>query len=429
MTAVIQFIPIIAGLICIKKYKFKPATFYVMFIVSVCGLGFYYNNLTRIGSIFHTDLYLVLFILALIVYNDSVIKVNRLDFAILCGFVALQLFFGLICHYGVSDILGDFKLVLYFFVPYFYGKSIKHNKKENVTYFKTYCACIIITLVLNWIEFFNSGLEYINTDSNQIIRTFGIGLGFSCGALITCLLMDYKNVFVRKYGYIPYYIIHILLIISSIVSFTRTSWISYILTVAINWFFVSRKSTNIRTKNDLIKNLLNIAVVMLIVVALLVCSARFFPATYNSIVTRFNSIFAQDTTGNNVDTFSARIDDVSAGIDVFWSPRILCGYGYGALYKNSHGVYFAQSENSFVYYLWKYGIIAGVYLFARTFKYIKKKTDSFCMADNTYAVSCLMSLILGSMSGNLNRPYPLAALGILMGLNWQAIFEKPSKRL
>lgn len=427
MLMIIQLLPIFAGVLCAIKRKISPITFYVMFLVSICGVGFYYNNIFRIGPIFHTDIYLVMFVLTLILCNHGDIAFNRSDLSILVFIVCFELVLGFISGYELGDVFGDFKLIVYYFVPYIYGKMIKANRLDNIICFMAYCGSIVITLVLNWIEFFNTGLVNISNGGTQIIRTFGIGLGFSCGTLVICLLMDYKSLFVRKFGIVLYYIIHIGLIVSVAVSFTRTSWISCIIIVIINSFLVAKKNKKDNTMdgvNQFLREIIGLVVVVILVIGVIKYSENHFPEIYNSIRGRFASIFVDDTTMGNEDTLSRRFTDVASNLDVFASPRIIIGYGMGALYRNSQGSYFAQTENSYIYYMWKYGLIAAGYLFSRIVLYLRKKMRSSSVADRTFAINCFFTLVIGSMSGTMNQPYSLAAIGILMSINWGLIFKE-----
>lgn len=417
---IIRILPILAGVIMYYKYKFKPITFYVMYMISVCGLGFYFNDMFRLGPIFPSDLYMLLFVAVCIFSEKGKIKVQKREFRLIVIVTFLEIALGLVGQYALEDILSDFKLILYFFIPYFYGKIIKDKKEESKICLYTYCFCVGISLLLNWIHFFQYGLINIASGGDQIVRTFGIGLGFSCGSLITCMLMDFKIEFVKKYGYVLYYIIHILLILSALISFTRTSWIVYGITVLVNWILVCNKQ--FKTPDEILKRVFNVVIVGVITYWIIAFFSKTFPDITDAIISRMMTI--RETTTDQGNTFVARINDVLAGADVFASPRILWGYGLGALYKNAKGYFYAQGENSFIYYLWKYGIILGGYLFYRVGLSIRKRWKSGVKVERTVAIYLVVSLIISSLSGNMNRPYSLGALAIVMSINYTLCLKK-----
>lgn len=421
---ILLFIPVIVGIAAIKKHGFSAYIFFLMFMMSVCGLGFYYNNLFRLGSIFPSDLYLAVFVAVWLIQNKGVIPCERNTITALCAVVSFEFIQGMFCQYDSGEILTDFKYVLYFFVPYYYEKTIRDDKSKMSGVFVVYIMAIIVALILNWYNFLTNGVSALRTlGETRIIRTFAIGLGFSCGALLTCLLIVYKREFTKRTNILLYYIIQIILIASCVASYTRTNWISYGITVALTLLFVKeKKELNI---NQVIKTILNIGVILMILIIISQLLDKYLPGFIDTIMLRFDSIGNSVNASANVEnnTFEARINDVLAGIDVFFSPRIMLGYGYGALYQAANGDYYSGAENSFVYYLWKYGLICGLYLFYRVSKKLRRIWREGGKANKVVVIYSLVQLVIGSLSGHYNTAYALAVISIIMEMNLDILFE------
>lgn len=420
MEIIIRVLPIICGIFAYKKYRFSEFTFFIMFLVSVCGQGFFYNNIFRYGPIFPSDLYLMIFVIMYMLNNKFVLKVNVKTFTILFSIVLFQFFLGIVSNNDIGEILTDFKYVLYFFVPYFYGKNIYYDYEQSKDCFLTYVFCVVISLALNWRMFFTNGLQYINNGQSGILRTFGIGMGFGCGVLGVCLLLNYKENFVKRYGKLLYYISHFILTLSVIVSYTRTVWIAYTLTVLFNCIFILSRKTFLKRK---MPNMVIGLVILTLFVYLFYNSVlkKSFPDVVNAIVERLFTI--SETAIDTENTFWSRIDSIKSGIDVFFSPRIIWGYGYGALYKNKFGMYYNRLENSYIYYLWKYGLIVGIYLFYRVYRKIKEEWCSGSMAQKTMVIYFVIFVGISAWSGNMNSTYSLAAYSIILSINYGLLFD------
>lgn len=422
---ILLLVPVMVGIIAIKKYGFGTHTFYLMFIMSVCGLGFYYNNQFRMGFIFPSDLYLAAFVVVWIFQSRGILVCNRSTATTLFIITLFQITQGLFLQYDIGEILTDFKYVLYFFVPYFYGKTICYDKSKSTSVFVVYVVAIVVTLILNWSNFLSNGISaLIYFGEKRIIRTFAIGLGFSCGALVTCLLILYKEEFIRKTNVVLYYAIQVILIASCIASYTRTNWISYGITVVLLILFVKEKKIDKSDANYVIKAIINIGVIALILVVIYQLLNKYFLGFTETIFSRFNSIGDSMRLSANVEanTFEARINDVFAGADVFVSPRILWGYGYGALYTNASGYSYGGLENSYIYYLWKYGIPCGLYLFYRVINKLQRLWKYGERANKAIVIFALAQLIVGSLSGHYNSAYSLAVISIIMEMNLDLVF-------
>lgn len=418
MIMLIQYAPLIVGVFMLRKYRLNPITFYTMYIISVCGWGFYYNNLFRFGIIFPSDLYMVAFIFAFFIHNKFKIKTDRKTFTFIVSIVLFQLFLSFIYNYQFRYIFVDFKYVLYFFVPYFYSKEIWRDKQKMKDCFYVYIFCVVMSLALNWIQFFSTGLININSGGDEIVRTFGVGLGFSCGYLCSGLLIIYKDRFINKYSIVSYYIIQTILILSCFASYTRTSWISYFIILILVIVLVQKRKLN---SNEVFKYLRNFVIIALLGWIIYSYFKLNFPEIINSLTKRLDSLSEATTDKDN--TLFSRFNSILSGIEVFYSPQIICGYGFGSLYKNAFGNYYNGLENSYIYYMWKYGIVAATYLFYRVYNRIKRMWKSESNANRVYVVCFVVSSMIGSMSGNMNSTYTLGAISIILGINFGLIFD------
>lgn len=415
---ILLLVPVIVGIVAIRKYGFNEHAFYLMFIVATCGLGFYYNDMFRMGPIFPSDLFLVVFFAIWLYRNNWIICGDRQTLTILIALVIFEMAIGILSKNFISEILTDFKYVLYFFIPYLYLKESYYDREKNKSVFFTYVFCVAFTLILNWMNFFNAGLRNIYSGGNEIIRTFGIGMGFACGSFCTGLLACYTDKFVSRFGALLYYIIHIILILSCLASATRTSWISYALTVTMILLVVGRNKI---TRSGAFHAILSVLVISILLYIIYRILLKVSPAVIEAINIRMASI--SETTTDKDNTFYARILDVLAGADVFFSPKIIWGYGYGSLYTNRSGYSYSGLENSYVYYLWKYGIFMGMYLFYRVIGHLKKTWKTGLMANRIFVIFFIFSAGISSLSGNLNSTYPIGMYAVLFCINYGLIFD------
>lgn len=418
--SIVLAMPIVAGVVSWIKKRPWTHIFFVMFIYATCALGWRYNSISRMGNIFLSDLYLLAFFVVYIIENKLVLYVDKKDFEIIVSVVVFQTLLGLLSGFAITDILTDFKYILYFFIPYIYLKNIHDDGDLMRDLFAHYAVIIIISLILNWMNLFSNGLSNVNAGGTDILRTFAIGLGFSCGALISCLMTNYREQFVARFGVIPYYLIQILLLVSCIASFTRTCWIAYAFTIALNWIFVRRKNIS---SSGIIAGVFHLIFAGILVAAVALMIWKVYPQIITGIVNRFLSIKASISgTQTEYNTFNARINNILEGADVFFSPRIIIGYGYGSLYKNLSG-YHNGCENSFIYYMWKYGLVMAFYLFARIIMKVKRLWQSHSVANRAFVIYFLCEIFIGSLSGNYNYAYGLGMISFLMGLNYDLIFD------
>lgn len=396
------------------------------------GMGYYYNEVYRIGNLFLSDISMLLFLLIsflLMIYKK---KINK-KLIFFCLFPIVMILISMLIGNKITYILRDFKVYLYFFVPYFYIKTLRNNDKLQNKIIKVYLLLVVSTLILNWYDFFINGLE--NISDGTILRTFAIGMGFSCIFPISFLLSTYKKDFIRRYGVIIYYIIQFICFASVAVSYTRTVWISFIIIHSIRFILIGIRSKKKFNINRLLRNSLYILLISSCLILVYQCIDIKDNMIISTIVHKFNNI--DNELKNDDSTLLYRIKDVSSAFYKFKSPKIIFGYGYGDTrepYGWRVGIVEEEisTENSFFYYTWKYGIVLSSILYAIILKKIYtlyKKGKGY----RTLSIFFFVEMIIGAMSGNLNQYYSLSIFSFLLAssdfyiIQLEKIFLKYSK--
>lgn len=365
----------------------------------VFGMGFHYNDVFRMGAIFPSDIILALTILYML-FTSKNLTIKR---KIVCAFVIalFEIGIGMVARNELGNILRDFKIFIYFFAIY-WVLDIYCEKEKNVgKIFKYYLFVVSMSVVLNVMNFFENGLT--NIDKGEILRTFAIGLGW--GAVVPMLLIvnTYRDEFVKRYGAFAYYSIELASLMCVAISCTRTAWISLLIAFVLKKILVDRTKIN---ANSLIRVLCVVTVAVVVVQ----CLYKSNNPVFNVLYSRFTGII--DAIQEDDSTWAYRIDDVSSSFYKFMSPRIIIGYGYGDTripygYRKFEIDAEVGCENSFFYYVWKYGIIFTAILFALVLKKIGelwKRTR----ASKVWAVYLFVYMVIGSMSGNLSNTYSIA---------------------
>ncbi|AJI21363.1 oligosaccharide repeat unit polymerase [Priestia megaterium] len=400
-----------------------------LFMITTYGFGFYYNNLFRIGNLFPSDLILVMLLIALFAKkfakgDDRIKKKVVIIYFILIS----MLLMGLFSSASIGNIFRDFKIFIYFFVPYSYLKYIKNNYSFQKSNLILFAVLIITSLFLNWVNFLKTGS--VNLENYGIIqRTFGIGLTFSSAVVLSSFIAVYKDRFVKKAGTITYYILQVFFLFSIIVSFTRTLWITYLLVHSLRIIFISWR----KIKLTLLKDLLIIFLLVLAFTCILNNLKQSENLYYKAITHRIDEI--QIMTPDDNDTLSYRLNDVSSAFYKLYSPRIIFGYGFGDT-RATYGYNAMElgneefnTESSFFYYIWKYGIIFAFYLFIKVIRKLYVLFNGTTKASKMMSIFLIVHMLIGSMSGNLNNVYSIAIFAFYIGANLELIFSNKKKNI
>ena len=368
-------------------------------MIFVYGMGFYYNNVYRIGSIFPSDIILMLSILYTLFVAQKYTVKRKIVYALLIAL--FETVIGMVAGNELGNVLRDLKIFIYFFVIYWIF-NVYCEKESNIKkLFRYYLVVVILSVVLNVVSFFSNGLA--NIDKGEILRTFAIGLGW--GAVVPTFLIvnTYRAEFVKQYGLFVYNCIEIVSVICVAISCTRTAWISLMVTFVLKKLLVDKIRIDV---NSLIR-VVCLAVVVIMAFQYLYRSNNL---VFNVLYDRFYGI--TDAIQDDNSTFAYRLDDVSSGFYKFESPRIIIGYGYGDAripysYRKLETDAEVGSENSYFYYVWKYGIVFALILFVLVLEELRKLWRG-TRASKVWAIYLLVYMLIGSMSGNLSNTYSIA---------------------
>jgi hypothetical protein len=370
-----------------------------LLMLTVYGMGFQYNNIYRMGSIFPSDLVLLLVSgYYVIKYRNVGIKKTYV-YAFLVAMVEFCI--GIMSGSAIGNILRDVKIFLYFFAIYLILKGFCDVEQKIEKLYKYYAVVVVLSVALNIINFFSNGLA--NIDQGEILRTFAIGLGWGAVVPISLIANTFKSEIGQKYGVVVYYTIEIVSIVCVALSCTRTAWISFIVAFSLKRVFVDKISINV---SSLIKASAVVILVVLLIGKLYQDKNPVFMVLYNRFAGITEAISDDDS------TFAYRLNDVSSSFYKFESPRIICGYGFGDTRK-PYGYRISETdaevgcENSYFYYVWKYGILFSVALAVALIKKINRLWNQSKVA-KVWTVYLIVYMAIGAMSGNLSNTYSIA---------------------
>lgn len=368
-------------------------------MIFVYGMGFFYNNVYRIGSIFPSDIILLLSILYTLFVTKKYTMKRKIAYALIIAL--FETVIGIVAGNELGNILRDLKVFIYFFVIYWI-LNVYCEKESNIKkLFRYYLVVVVISVVLNVVSFFENGL--VNIDKGEILRTFAIGLGW--GAVVPTFLIvnTYREEFVEQYGLFVYNFIEIVSIMCVAISCTRTAWISLIVVFALKKLLVDKIRIDVNS-------LIRATCLIVVVIAAFQYLYQSNNPIFNVLYERFSGI--TDAIQDDNSTFAYRIDDVSSSFYKFESPRIIVGYGYGDTripysYRKFETDAEVGCENSYFYYVWKYGIVLTVILFVLVLEELRKLWRG-TRASKVWAIYLFVYMLIGSMSGNLSNTYSIA---------------------
>lgn len=329
----------------------------------------------------------------------------------------------------MNDILRDVKVFIYFFASYFYCKSRMHNSDFIKIITKVLFGLVTLTILFCLIDFFQNGLNGLS--DNKILRTFGLGLSQYGLAIAFLIFISCKKYIQNKIGIIGYYVFQILCFILCIVSYTRSVWIQLALSTVC--YFLSEKYINISHKEKITIHKLIAKVFWLTLFCASIYSIfQYLVENYSQIVTliitRMKSISAVRTGQvylGNADTLTDRIDNILKYTHKLLSFRILGGWGFGdKLPEEQNGII----ENSFIYYLWKYGLILFSMLVIKIIEKFRDIWKRNTKINRAVFISLFCYFISGGISGHLNKYYMQPFIAILLLIDFQKYLEQNEKK-
>lgn len=386
----------------------------VLYLYLFCciGLGPSFIIKYRMGNLMISDIALLLLFLFIMmdkmIHKKFTLKIKITSLLFL--FVILsQLIFGFLNNYALDNILKDLKLVFYFIVPYMFISNNKNNPKFLKRLLIVSIFMGIFVSMEQFLQFFN--ITNQSFYEGNITRNVGIMVQFI--PIISVALTYLRHIKLLKLKYLFYLSIQIMFLLACIFSMTRSVWIQYMLTYIIYIGYILYKEFQKIT----IKHIMAFASILMLILFIIL----FIYHNYNYLYSHYiifekmsDRLLSLKTINDNFsDTLMYRIEDIKAMLYKFNNITILWGYGLGdtRVARVLDDVCF--TENSVIYYLWKYGVICNLILYI----VVIKKVLLFFREDNSISKIILLGLlifaIIGNFSGNLNLYYCMPMLSIL----------------
>lgn len=392
---------------------------YIFFFVCI-GLGPSIILEYRMGNLMISDLALSFLVIAIIFdvleHKEYKIKLNR-TFLVFLYIVFFELVLGILAHYYKVNIMQDIKLILYFICPYI---LIKSKKRDNLFIKRLFIVLIIIGLVVSIEEF----LQFFTvTKSSLYDGNISRDVGIIVQILpISSVLLEWawrnKKVKIDKW---VYYGIQTAFFAGCLLSMTRTIWLQLGITYIIYLLYIIKFAKI--SKVVFLKLLVFLMILSAIVLG--ICK-NYYSLYHNNVVfanfiDRFFSINIINPDPD--DTLAARMGEVQATYYKFNNLRIICGYGLGDTRSGilEDGACF--TENSIIYYLWKYGIINFIVLSSIILRKLISFFKDYSTTEKVIFISFGIYAVIGNFSGNLNLYYtmPIISMLALYNLNLKEI--------
>lgn len=414
---------IIAAIICRREQSLIDVCFCTFIIVS--GLGTNFNNAHRIGNLMPADVTTFICIIILFLYGPLRKKVVERKVGLFYIFGILGLIMGIFMGNSISDIFRDVKNYLYYLVPICYLMEYRGipEKMKNVLVSIGVAGVYTIYNML-YTFFFVKGISTMAEDG-VISKSFGIGIGADFVFLIAILLFFYPRIVSKYIGTIGWALIELLLVFTSFSSFVRSSWVVMVVTILGTIVLYILNGALTRGSAEINVHKLKSYVVLLAIVMCIVPIAQknISPKVYQFIDEKVDSI--RTITEDEGSTLTYRINDVKANSELINSPAILTGYGFGQIIVDQTGRWRSTSaENSFLYYIVKFGVIGFAYLCCVVASEIIKKLRYSFGLNNCIGVFLIVTLIIQAMSGNLNKYYISPFFVVLFMVDIEDLFNK-----
>ncbi|MDO4190053.1 MAG: hypothetical protein Q4D29_13800, partial [Lachnospiraceae bacterium] len=390
LTVVLVFTksPVIAytvlGLIVSQIFIIKRTeTIFEIFLLTTVAWGASLNLAYRMGSFMVSDFSLLILLLAIIIRKDvSWRLLSKKNFMVEC-LAAWFIIWGMAQGFAFGNVLQDFKLFLYIFVPYIYLSSVKTNADFFVRLGNVLKLYVIVVFLLEATQLASIGL------SVMIANGFGnrdVAIIVQFVPVVAALMLLQKNSAISKV------VFQIICFLACLLSFTRTIWITYAASIIIVCFL---------GENNIQKNVKNIMVTISFIIAafLIVSYAR------PDLVEKYsNAIFSRltDSTNSN-NTLEHRWVQSEALLKTkVLRPMTLIGAGFGEITELKKSVFM---ENSVLYYLWKYGLVVTIYMVVIILHDLWMAFRSGASQLRAVSLSLLSVLVRGNFSGNLYMYY------------------------
>lgn len=362
-----------------------------IFLLTTVAWGASLNLAYRMGSFMISDFSLLLLLLSIIIRKDvSWRLLLKKNFVIECLAVWF-IIWGLAQRFAFGNILQDFKLFLYIFVPYIYLSSVQANNEFFLRLINILKLYVIVVFLLEAIQLASVSLNVM------IANGFGnrdVAIIVQFVPVVAALMLLQKDSAISKV------VFQIICFLACLLSFTRTIWITYAVSIFIVCFL---------GENNIQKNVKNImAMVSFILAAFLMVSY----ARPDLVEKYTNAVFSRltDATNSN-NTLEHRLIQSEALLrSKVLRPMTLIGAGYGEITELKSSVFM---ENSILYYLWKYGVAVTICMFITILHNSWMAFRSHIPQLKAASLSLLIVFVVGNFSGNLNMYYFVPALSFV----------------
>lgn len=362
-----------------------------IFLLTTVAWGASLNLAYRMGSFMISDFSLLLLLLSIIIRKDvSWRLLLKKNFVIECLAVWF-IIWGLAQGFAFGNILQDFKLFLYIFVPYIYLSSVQANNEFFLRLINILKLYVIVVFLLEAIQLASVSLNVM------IANGFGnrdVAIIVQFVPVVAALILLQKDSAISKV------VFQIICFLACLLSFTRTIWITYAVSIFIVCFL---------GENNIQKNVKNImAMVSFILAAFLMVSY----ARPDLVEKYTNAVFSRltDATNSN-NTLEHRLIQSEALLrSKVLRPMTLIGAGYGEITELKSSVFM---ENSILYYLWKYGVTVTICMLITILHNSWMAFRSRVPQLKAASLSLLIVFVVGNFSGNLNMYYFVPALSFV----------------
>lgn len=395
---------------CITKLNIMLS----LFLLFSVGLGPYYNLAFRYGNITISDMFL--FLLAVSLFLNFQIK--QLKYFYFKSFTLVPIFLilistliGIMSRNDLMNIIQDLKLAGYFIIP-FASIVILYKKKESGFSKELMIILIVCSIIVCIQEIFHINQVGLQTMLNNNFSNRNVGLSVQIvpiGSMLVFLL-KFKN----KISMSLFLFLQFLFLSGILLSFTRTIWIQYILTLLLMTMSVSA----LKNKKYLIR--LNFGLFFLSFIIILL----FFLPSNSIVFTNLKILIMErldnllNSSSNQVNTFEIRMEESFFLLKYLEGLGIIFGKGLGDVFFNPKiGSFYVFVENSIFYYWWKYGIVSVLLILFSILVSAKKLFKSNNDYYKWFALSILCFIVVGNFSGNLNLYYFMPILSVFFGLS------------
>lgn len=369
----------------------RTETIFEIFLLTTVAWGASLNLKFRMGSFMISDFSLLILLISIMIKKDVLRRfLSKTNFVIECLAVWF-IIWGLVQGFAFSNVLQDFKLFLYIFIPYIYLSSVKANDEFFTRLINILKLYVIVIFLLETTQLASVGLNVM------IANGFGnrdVAIIVQFVPVVSVLMLLQKDSAISKV------IFQIICFLSCLLSFTRTVWITYVVSIIIVCFW---------GENEIQKNLKNImATLSFVIVAFLIVSY----SRPDFVVKYTNAIFSRLTDATNShNTLEHRWVQSEALLkSKVLRPMTLIGAGFGEITEVKNSVFM---ENSILYYLWKYGVVVTIYMFITMLYNLWMAFKSHVSQLRAVSLSLFIVLVVGNFSGNLNMYYFVPAMSFV----------------